>query len=102
VSECPLLNAYHSGIVFYISLLAGSVICAIFVILQISGAEYKNWQQDTTTKQYIQIASVCSLISFFGLNYSLWSLFYVLTPLIILCGFTFVLSFLIISTAFLT
>jgi hypothetical protein len=68
----------------------------------VGGAEYKNWQQDPTTKKYIQIASICSIVSFFGFTYSLWSLFNILTPIIILCGFTFVLSLLIITTAFLT
>ena len=89
-----------SGITFYVSFLSGIVICSIFLILQLGGAEYKNWEKDPKTRKYIQIASGCSLISFIGFNISLWPLFYVLTPVIIFAGFAFVLSALIILTAF--
>lgn len=85
---------------FYISLLAGFIICSVFLLLQIQGAEYKNWQQDPTTRQYIQIASVSTIVSFIGFNYSLWSVFGILTPMMIVCGFVFVCSLLIIISAF--
>ncbi|CAO3618821.1 unnamed protein product [Mucor fragilis] len=88
------------GIVFYISLLAGLVICGVFLVLQMQGAEYKNWQQDPKTRQYIQIASVSTMVSFFGFNYSLWSVFGILTPMMIVCGFVFVMSILMLITAF--
>ncbi|KAL7311021.1 hypothetical protein PS15m_008842 [Mucor circinelloides] len=89
------------GVAFYVSLLAGFVICGVFLVLQVQGAEYKNWQQDPTTRQYIQIASVSTMVSFFGFNYSLWSVFGILTPMIIVCGFVFVMSILMLITAFL-
>ncbi|KAI9469030.1 MAG: hypothetical protein EXX96DRAFT_590196 [Benjaminiella poitrasii] len=85
---------------FYISLFAGIIVCIVFLILQIQGAEYKNWQQEPRTRQYIQIASLNTLISFFGFNISLWSAYGILTPLVIIAGFIFVLSTLIIFTAF--
>ncbi|KAI8644350.1 hypothetical protein BD408DRAFT_413295 [Parasitella parasitica] len=88
------------GITFYISLLAGLVICCVFALLQIQGAEYKNWQQDPTIRQYIQIASISAVVSFIGFNFSLWSVFGILTPVLIMCGFVFVLSILIMITAF--
>ncbi|KAL0142282.1 hypothetical protein V8B55DRAFT_1496522 [Mucor lusitanicus] len=88
------------GITFYISLLAGLVICGVFLILQVQGVEYKNWQQDPTTRQYIQIASISTMVSLFGFNYSLWSVFGILTPMIIVCGFVFVMSILMLITAF--
>ncbi|CAO0798789.1 unnamed protein product [Mucor circinelloides] len=89
------------GVAFYVSLLAGLVICGVFLVLQVQGAEYKNWQQDPTTRQYIQIASISTMVSFFGFNYSLWSVFGILTPMIIVCGFVFVMSILMLITAFL-
>lgn len=89
------------GVAFYVSLLAGLVICGVFLVLQVQGAEYKNWQQDPTTRQYIQIASISTMVSFFGFNYSLWSVFGILTPMIIICGFVFVMSILMLITAFL-
>ncbi|KAG2197187.1 hypothetical protein INT46_003349 [Mucor plumbeus] len=88
------------GAVFYISLLAGFIICSVFLLLQIQGAEYKNWQQDPTTRQYIQIASISTVVSFIGFNYSLWSVFGILTPMLIVCGFVFVCSLLVIIAAF--
>ncbi|KAL9552382.1 hypothetical protein MBANPS3_003793 [Mucor bainieri] len=88
------------GITFYISLLAGFVICGVFLVLQVQGTEYKNWQQDPTTRQYIQIASISTMVSFFGFNYSLWSVFGILTPMIIVCGFVFIMSILMLITAF--
>ncbi|KAI9356697.1 hypothetical protein BD770DRAFT_389932 [Pilaira anomala] len=88
-----------SGITFLVSLVAGAVICVIFVLLQLGGAQYKNWQQDPKTRQYIQIASVCTLISFIGFMSSLWGSFGLLTPIVILSGFVSVLSILIITTA---
>ncbi|KAI8094624.1 hypothetical protein BDF21DRAFT_409144 [Thamnidium elegans] len=88
-----------SGTVFLVSLVAGVVICVVFVLLQLGGAQYKNWQQEPKTRQYIQIASVCSLVSFIGFMTSLWSVFGILTPLVIISGFICILSILIITTA---
>ncbi|KAI7904566.1 uncharacterized protein BX663DRAFT_502827 [Cokeromyces recurvatus] len=83
---------------FYIALTTGLIVCIVFLILQLQGAEYKNWQQNPKTKQYIQLASLCTLISFFGFNISLWSIYGILTPIIIIAGFVFILSLLIIIT----
>ncbi|KAI9253686.1 hypothetical protein EDC94DRAFT_619476 [Helicostylum pulchrum] len=88
-----------SGTVFLVSLVAGVVICVIFVLLQLGGAQYENWQQEPKTRQYIQIASVCSLVSFIGFISSLWAVFGILTPLVIISGFLCILSILIIATA---
>ncbi|KAF1804855.1 hypothetical protein FB192DRAFT_1359849 [Mucor lusitanicus] len=93
--QSGISQASHS-----ISLLAGLVICGVFLILQVQGVEYKNWQQDPTTRQYIQIASISTMVSLFGFNYSLWSVFGILTPMIIVCGFVFVMSILMLITAF--
>lgn len=84
---------------FLVSLVAGAVICIIFVLLQLGGAQYKNWQQEPKTRQYIQVASINALVSFIGFNISMWSIFGILTPIVIISGFVFVLSFLIITTA---
>ncbi|KAI8081911.1 uncharacterized protein B0P05DRAFT_538575 [Gilbertella persicaria] len=91
----------HCGILFYIASLAAIAICGVFITLQIKGAEYKNWQQNPTTRKYIQIASLSTVISFFGFNLSLWSLYGLLTPVVVISGFVFTLSMLMIFTAFL-
>ncbi|KAI8994529.1 hypothetical protein BDB01DRAFT_773090 [Pilobolus umbonatus] len=88
------------GIIYYISLIASIGLFAIFMILQYEGAEYKNWQDSPRTKQYIQVASICAVISFVGFNIATWSVYGILSPIMITSGCIFVLSLLIVITSF--
>lgn len=90
---------FNYSVLFYVSLIASICVCSIFFILQVKGTEYKNWQQDPETRQYIQAASLSTVISFFGFNITFWSTYGILTPVLIIAGFTFALSLLIILTS---
>ncbi|KAI8876252.1 hypothetical protein K501DRAFT_262497 [Backusella circina FSU 941] len=89
-----------NGIPFYISITASCIMFATFFSLQVKGAEYKNWQQHPDTRKSIQIASLGAVISFLGLHISLWSIYGILTPLLVMAFYTFVLSLISIVTAF--
>jgi membrane protein required for beta-lactamase induction len=73
---------------------------ATFFSLQVKGAEYKNWQQNPETRKSIQTASLGAVISFIGLHISLWSIYGILTPLLVMAFYVFALSFVSIVTAF--
>ncbi|KAI9268801.1 hypothetical protein BY458DRAFT_533795 [Sporodiniella umbellata] len=75
------------------------LMCFVFLALQVTGAEYKNWQQTPKTRQYIQIASASALVAFVGLNLTYWPLFSLLTPIFVATQFIFIISFLIVSLA---
>ncbi|KAI8327954.1 hypothetical protein BD560DRAFT_441971 [Blakeslea trispora] len=102
VSVLPQL-AISFAILFYASTLSDSTFSEhrVFLILQIKGAEYKNWQQNPTTRNYIQIASLSTVLAFIAFNVSLWPLYGLLTPIAIIAFFVFAVTVLIISTAFL-
>ncbi|OBZ80444.1 hypothetical protein A0J61_11507 [Choanephora cucurbitarum] len=91
----------HRGFVFYLGCISALTMCSVFLILQIKGVEYKNWQQNPTTRNYIQIASLSTVMAFIAFNVSLWPLYGLLTPFTIIAFFVFAVTVLIISTAFL-
>lgn len=80
------------SMLFYISVLSSVIVCAVFFILQLKGAEFKNWEKDKSTRQYIQLATVSSLVSFFGFNISLWPIYGIITPIVIIAAFINILS----------
>jgi hypothetical protein len=73
--------------------------CLVFLILQMTGAEYKNWQQEPRIRRYIQIASINALISFIGFTLTFWPTIGLLTPVFVISQFVFAISILTILLA---
>ncbi|CAO3660326.1 unnamed protein product [Rhizopus microsporus] len=82
------------GKVFSISCISFIIMSAIFLILQLSGAEYRNWEQNPKTRRYIQVASASAVISFIGFTCSYWHIYSLFSLVFVSCQFIFVTSFL--------
>ncbi|KAI8987869.1 hypothetical protein BDF20DRAFT_910414 [Mycotypha africana] len=91
-----------SGTLFYLSVLAGIGVSSVFTILQLKKVEYRNWQQNPTTRQYIQIATLSTILSFTGLSITFWSTYGLLSPVLVIIGFIFIMSCLTVITAFMS
>lgn len=85
---------FNSGKVFSISCISFIIMSAIFLILQLSGAEYRNWEQNPKTRRYIQVASASAVISFIGFTCSYWHIYSLFSLVFVSCQFIFVTSFL--------